>query len=74
MKENILEVSIDREINCSANVAWWNTWDHEHLDTVHGGYKKSDILYESKNFLFRVDDIKIPGIPFLISSNTFFFL
>ena len=74
MKENILEVSIDREINCSANVAWWNTWDHEHLDAVHSGYKKSDILYESKNFLFRVDDIKIPGIPFLTSSNTPLFI
>ena len=70
MKENILEISINKEINCSAEVAWWNTWDHEHLDVVHSGYKKSDILYESKNFLFRIDDFKIPLIPFLTSANT----
>ena len=70
MKEKVLEVSINKEINCSAEVAWWNYWDHEHLDVVHGGYKKSDVLYESKNFVFGVADIKIPFIPFLTNANT----
>ena len=70
MKEKVLEVSINKEINCSAEVAWWNYWDQEHLDVVHSGYKKSDVLYESKNFVFGVADIKIPFIPFLTNANT----
>ena len=70
MKEKVLEVSINKEINCSAEVAWWNYWDQEHLDVVHSGYKKSDVLYDSKNFMFSVADIKIPFIPFLTYANT----
>ena len=65
MKESdILEVEIIKEINCSKEVALWNYWDHEHLDVVHEGYKKSDILYDKNNFMFRVDNIKVP-FPFL---------
>ena len=65
MKESdILEVEIIRQINCSKEFALWNYWDHEHLDVVHEGYKKSDILYDKKNFMFRVDNIKVP-FPFL---------
>ena len=61
---NVLEVQIHKEINCSKNVAFWNYWDHEHLDVVHSGYKKSDIIYDKENFMFRVDQIKLPIIPF----------
>ena len=35
-----------KKIACSKDVALWNYWDYEHLDNVHGGYKKSDILYD----------------------------
>ena len=70
MKKNVLEVSIDKEINCSAEVAWWNYWDHEHLDVVHGGYKTTDMIYDANNFSFGIADIKIPFIPFLTSANT----
>ena len=72
MKNKILEVSINKEINCSAEVAWWNYWDHEHVDVVHDAYKKSDILYDDKNFMFRIDEIKIPKIPFLTSKTSIF--
>ena len=64
-KRDILEVNIKKEVECSKNVAFWNYWDHEHLDVVHDGYQQSDILYDKKNFLFRIDKIKIPVIPFL---------
>ena len=65
MKENnILEVEISKKIDCSKEVALWNYWDHEHLDVIHQGYKESDILYDKKNFMFRVDKIKVP-FPFL---------
>ena len=62
--KNVLEVEIYKTINCSKEVAFWNYWDHEHLDVVHSGYKKSDILYDRNNFMFRVDKIKLPIIPF----------
>jgi hypothetical protein len=65
MNKEILEVNIKKIIECSKEVAFWNYWDHEHLDVIHEGYKKSDILYDSNNYLFRVDLIKIPFIPFL---------
>ena len=65
MDNNILEVEVKKEIQCSKDVALWNYWDHEHLDVVHSGYQHSDIMYDKKNYLFRVDSIKIPFVPFL---------
>ncbi len=62
---NILEFNFTKKVNCSKQVAFWNYWDHEHLDVVHGGYSKSDILYDKKEFMFRVDEVKLPIIGFL---------
>lgn len=59
-KNDILEIEIHKRVDCSKNVAFWNYWDHEHLDVVHSGYKESNILYDKNNFMFRVDNIKIP--------------
>ena len=53
MDKNILEFNFTKKIDCSKEVAFWNYWDHEHLDIVHEGYQQSDILYDKKNFLFR---------------------
>ena len=33
--KNILELTIKKEINCSKDVAFWNYWDHEHLNVIH---------------------------------------
>ncbi|SVE14742.1 uncharacterized protein METZ01_LOCUS467596, partial [marine metagenome] len=62
---HLLEINIEKEINCSKSVAFWNYWDHEHLDVVHGAYQKSDIMYDRDNFLFRIDRIKIPVFSFI---------
>ena len=70
--KNILEIEIQKEINCSKQVALWNYWDHEHLDEVHDGYKKSNILYDKKNFMFRIDEIKVPLIPLITFSTPIF--
>lgn len=67
-----VEVEISRSVDASAAVAWWNYWDHEHIDVVHGGYKRSDILYERDNYLFRIDSIRIPIFSF-IPINTVIF-
>ena len=63
--KNILELTIKKEINCSKDVAFWNYWDHEHLDVIHQGFADPHILYEDKNFMFRIDAAKIPFIPFV---------
>ena len=64
MKNNdVLELEFHKKVNCSKNVALWNYWDHEHLDIVHSSYKESNILYDKNNFMFRVDNIKVP-FPF----------
>ena len=64
-KNNVLEVEISKEVNCSREIAKWNYWDHEHLDVVHGGYKSVDTLYDADNFCFNYTRVKIPVIPFL---------
>ena len=70
--KDILELEFNKTVECSKEIAKWNYWDHEHLDVVHDGYKKSDILYDDKNFLFRVDQIKVPFLPFLTSTTPIF--
>ena len=65
MTKDILEINIKKNIECSKEVAFWNYWDHEHLDVVHGGYAKSDILYDKDDYLFRMDLIKIPFVPLI---------
>ena len=70
--KSILEIEIKKEIECSAEVAKWNYWDHEHLDVIHGGYKKVDILYDSNNFSFGMSTLKIPVIPFLSARSPLF--
>ena len=67
-----ISLSINKTVNCSKEVIFWNYWDHEHLDVVHGGYTKSDILYEFKNSMFRIDKMKIPFVPFLKIRTIFF--
>ena len=62
---HLLEVEIEKIINCSKSVAFWNYWNHEHLDKIHKGYTKSDIMYDSDNFLFRIDRIRIPIFSFM---------
>ena len=65
MNKNILEFNFIKQVNCSKEVAFWNYWDHEHLEVVHDGYSKSDILYDKKEFMFRVDQVKLPLLSFL---------
>ena len=71
----VLEIEFYRELNVSRSVAFWNYWDHEHLDVVHDGYRKSDILYEKNNVMLRIDDVNIP-IPLLpfITLRTLIFM
>ena len=72
LKNNILEISISRNVKCSKEIAKWNYWDHEHLDVVHGGYKSVDILYDKDNFCFGYSRIKVPVVPFLYSLTPLF--
>ena len=70
--KNILEIEFTRSIECSSEVAKWNYWDHEHLDIVHSGYKKVDILYDQDNVAFGYSTLKVPVIPFLFTKSPLF--
>ena len=38
----ILDITIKRKVNCSANVCKWNHWDHDHINFTHKDiYEKS---------------------------------
>ena len=63
--KDVLEVEFKKKIACSKDVALWNYWDYEHLDNVHSGYKKSDVLYDKNNFSFRVDTVRLPVFRFI---------
>ncbi len=60
----ILEKTIERSVKVSKAVVWWNYFDHEHLDVVHGGYKEVDVLYEKGNSFVSIYKVKAPFIPF----------
>ena len=67
MSNNILDVTCEQTANVSRAVAFWNYWDHEHLDIIHDSYEESNIMYDRDNFIFRVDKIRIhvPFLPFI---------
>ena len=70
MNKKLINLTFEKMAACSKDVALWNYWDHEHLDIVHAGYKSSDIIYEDKNFMYRVDKIRVPLIPFINFQST----
>ena len=61
----ILHKIFKYKINVCKEVIWWNYFDHEHLDVVHKGYKKADIIYEDKKSYLAHFTVKAPLIPFL---------
>ena len=69
---HLLEIEFEKKIICNKSVAFWNYWDHEHLDVVHEGYKKSDIMYDRDNFLFRIDRIRLPIFSFIAIKTPIF--
>ena len=72
MSKKVLEFNFKKQINCSKEVAFWNYWDHEHLDVVHKGYTKSDIMYDSNNFMFRIYRVRIPVFSFIAVKTPIF--
>lgn len=70
-KENILEFKFIKIIDCCSQVAFWNYWDHEHLEVVHSGYDNFKIIYEQNDTLFSVRDVKLPLIRLRITTPMF---
>ena len=50
--KSIVEVNINRKVDCSRAVAIWNLWDHEHLDVDHNSYDTTELLYEKDKVFF----------------------
>ena len=61
----------NKEINCSASVAFWNYWDQEHLEHIHDGYEKFQIIYEDKDLIFSVREVILPLIRLKITTPIF---
>ena len=70
-KENILEFKFIKIIDCCSQVAFWNYWDHEHLEVIHSGYDNFKIIYEQNDTLFSVRDVKLPLIRLRITTPMF---
>ena len=70
--KDIVELEVNKEINCSKEVAQWNYWDCEHVDVVHSGYKSSHILHIKDNHMFGIHSIKIPLLPFISTTTPIF--
>ncbi len=71
MMNSNLEINFKKEIDCSASVAFWNYWDQEHLEYVHEGYEKFQIIYENKDLIFSVREVKLPIISLKIITPVF---
>ncbi len=69
--EKILEFNYDKIVDCSSSVAFWNYWDHEHLEVVHGGYDNFKILYEEKDLVFSVRDVNLPIVGLKVTTPMF---
>jgi len=68
---NNFEMIFNKEINCSASVAFWNYWDQEHLEHIHDGYEKFKIIYEDKDLIFSVREVILPLIRLKITTPIF---
>ncbi len=68
---NNFEMIFNKEINCSASVAFWNYWDQEHLEHIHDGYEKFKIIYEDKDLIFSVREVVLPLIRLKITTPIF---
>ena len=62
----LYEYNMERNSNCSSYVAWWNTWDHEHLYYVHGQFRNSKILSESNESVVILTQYQLPFIKIKI--------
>lgn len=63
-----LKVFCENKVKASPEVIKWNSWDGEHLVSVHSAYSNPKTLYSApKNSLF-IDSFKIPLTPFRLRS------
>lgn len=63
----IFETELLRITDCSPYVAWWNTWDHEHLEFVHGQFGGAKILAESQESVVILTKYKLPFINIFLN-------
>ena len=61
----ILDITVNRKVNCSLNICQWNQWDHDHLNYTHKGYLESQVFYEDDRVSLSSHRLKIPLMPFI---------
>ncbi|MEX0704838.1 MAG: hypothetical protein WD069_22255 [Planctomycetales bacterium] len=70
MPATIIEREFTREADCCAAVAWWNYWDHEHVDVLHDtSYVDMQVLYEDRRMAVVLHTFRVPLFRFLKSQS-----
>lgn len=66
-----LKVVCNNIVNASAEVVKWNSWDGEHLKSVHNAYSNPKSLYSIPGSSLFTDSFKIPFLPLRLRSFVF---
>jgi hypothetical protein len=67
----ILSVVCENIVDAVPEVVKWNSWDAEHLKTVHSAYDAPQILVSSPGLGLFIDRFKIPILGFRLKSMVF---
>lgn len=67
----ILKVICENFVNAKPEVIKWNSWDGEHLRTVHGAYVSPIFLMRRPGDGLFVDRFKIPFLPLRVKTLVF---
>lgn len=70
-KKKILRVVCVNEVDAIPEVVKWNSWDSEHLRTIHKAYIQPKVLFDGHAEGLFVDSFKIPFIPIRIKTMVF---
>lgn len=66
----VVEKVYERTLDVSAEVAWWNTWDFEHVTFVHKrSYRGVQVLYRDSATAVFLSAFRAPFAPFLTTRS-----
>lgn len=66
-----LKIICKNSVDANIEVVKWNSWDGEHLASVHKAYSNPQALYVNRNIGLSIDSFSVPYIP--IKFKTMFF-
>lgn len=67
----LLKVVCENIVDCIPEVVKWNSWDSEHLISIHAAYSNPRLMYMRPGFGLFIDSINIPIFNFKIKTMVF---